>query len=285
MKKSECQKKFVQENISLFRCPTCQAPMARVVDNSIVCQNGHQIDFNRHGYLHFLTGAAETEYGREMFCARRQLLESGLFTPIIKEVAAVLPDKPLRLLDVGTGEGTPLKQLANLRKNDRDVMVGFDISKPGITLATQLGLRAFFCVADLRKLPFNDRSFDALVELFSPSDYREFNRVLAPGGYLIKVVPNSGYLAELRQLLYGKDQAKSHYDNQRVVNLFKQHYPNCQLQQVKYQFIIPNGQQGALVEMTPLHWGKGAKQLTAKELTTLTRVTVDVSLLIAKKDE
>ncbi|WP_283587939.1 methyltransferase domain-containing protein [Limosilactobacillus viscerum] len=285
MKKSERQKKFVQENINLFRCPTCQAPMARVVDNSIVCQNGHQIDFNRHGYLHFLTGAAETEYGREMFCARRQLLESGLFTPIIKEVAGVLPDKPLRLLDVGTGEGTPLKQLVSLRKNDRDVMVGFDISKPGITLATQLGLRAFFCVADLRKLPFNDQRFDALVELFSPSDYREFNRVLAPGGCLIKVVPNSGYLAELRQLLYGKNQAKSHYDNQRVVNLFKQHYPNCQLKQVKYQFTIPSGQQEALVEMTPLHWGKGARQLTAKELMTLTRVTVDVSLLIAKKGE
>lgn len=285
MKKSERQKKFVQQNISLFRCPTCQAPMKGVVENSIVCQNDHQIDFNRHGYLHFLNGAAETEYGREMFLARRQLLSAGLFKPIIQKIAEKLPNKPLRILDVGTGEGTPLKQLSDLRPTTGDAMVGFDISKPGVTLATQLGLDAFFCVADLRQLPFNDQCFDAIVELFSPSDYREFQRVLAPDGYLMKVVPNSGYLSELRQLLYGNDQEKSHYDNQRVVDLFKQHYPACEVEPVKYQFEIPAGLQQALVEMTPLHWGKGAKHLTAADLAELTTITVDVSLLTAKKGE
>lgn len=283
MKKSERQRQFVQAAIDLFRCPTCQAPMKAVVGNSVTCQNGHQIDFNRHGYLHFLNGAADTEYGREMFLARRQLLTAGLFKPIVAAVARHLPARPLRILDVGTGEGTPLKQLADLRTEYRDTMVGFDISKPGVTLATQLGMEAFFCVADLRQLPFNDGKFDAVVELFSPSDYREFNRVLAAGGQLIKVVPNSGYLGELRQLLYGADQAKSHYDNQRVVALFKKHYPSCQIEPVRYQFSVPAGLQPALVEMTPLHWGKGARQLTAADLAQLTTVTVDVSLLIAKK--
>lgn len=285
MKKSERQRRFVQETIDLFRCPTCQAPMRGVVGNSVICQNGHQIDFNRHGYLHFLNRAADTEYGREMFLARRQLLTAGLFKPIVAAIAKHLPAQPLRILDVGTGEGTPLKQLADLRTAVQDTMVGFDISKPGITLATQLGMNAFFCVADLRQLPFNDGKFDAVVELFSPSDYREFNRVLAPGGYLMKVVPNSGYLGELRQLLYGDHQAKSHYDNQRVVDLFSKHYPDCQLERVKYRFTIPTGLQSALVEMTPLHWGKGAKQLTTAELANLTTVTVDVSLLLAKKQK
>ncbi|WP_283621205.1 methyltransferase domain-containing protein [Limosilactobacillus avium] len=285
MKKSERQRQFVQKHIALFRCPVCKAPMEEVDKNSIICQRGHRIDFNRHGYLHFLSGAADTEYGREMFVARRQLLSAGLFRPIIEAVAHNLPARPLRILDVGTGEGTPLAQLAKIRHSLADTMVGFDIAKAGVTLATQLPITAFFCVADLRQLPFNGESFDALVELFSPSDYAEFNRVLAPGGCLMKVIPNAGYLKEVRQLLYGDHQQKSNYDNHRVLDLFNQHYPDCQRQTIHYQFTVPSDMKQALVEMTPLHWGRGVRQLTAADYARLDKVTVDVSLLIAKKSE
>lgn len=283
MKKIEKQRQFVNQHLDLFRCPTCHEPFTELKRNSIICNQGHRIDFNKHGYLHFLNGAADTEYGREMFLARRQLLSAGLFKPIVKAVAEVLPNRPLKILDVGTGEGTPLYQLAALRPDLDDCLVGFDISKAGVTLATQLALNAFFCVADLRQLPFNDHSFDAVVELFSPSNYAEFNRVLAPGGTLVKVIPNADYLVELRHLLYDNEDQHANYDNSRVKELFAKHYPNYQTQRVRYRFAIPAGMQSALVEMTPLHWGRGAKQLTAAELEELQAVTVDISLLIAKK--
>lgn len=281
MKKIERQRQFVQDHLALFRCPVCQQPLTKVGERSVSCGLGHQLDFNKHGYLHFLKGAADTEYGREMFLARRQLLSAGLFKPLLAKVAAALPHRPLKILDVGTGEGTPLYQLAQLRSESQDTLVGFDIAKAGVTLATQLTFSAFFCVADLRQLPFNDHSFDVIVELFSPSDYAEFNRVLKAGGTLIKVIPNAGYLLELRHLLYGEDDRHYHYDNHRVLDLFKRHYLSSRVQQVKYHFPIPDGLQAPLVEMTPLHWGKGAKQLTAVDLTNLNQVTVDVSLLIA----
>lgn len=282
MKKVERQRRFVQSHRQLFRCPVCRQPITRVEDNSIFCQQGHQLDFNKHGYLHFLKGAANTEYGREMFLARRQLLAAGLFKPLINQVAADLPQRPLTILDVGTGEGTPLLQLAGQRSKFEDTLIGFDIAKAGITLATQLALNAFFCVADLRQLPFNNDSFDAVIELFSPSDYAEFNRVLKPGGTLVKVIPNADYLLELRHLLYGQNDQHYHYDNSRVINLFNRHYPASQAKRVRYQFTIPDDMQSALVEMTPLHWGKGAKKLTAAELATLKTVTVDVSVLTAQ---
>ena len=38
-----------------------------------------------------------------------------------------------------------------------------------------------------------------------------------------------------------------------------------------------------MLEMTPLHWGANAKRLSKAELTQLKTITVDVSLLIAKK--
>lgn len=283
MKKVERQRAFVQAHRELFRCPVCGKPMQDVVDNSLVCVNGHHFDFNRHGYLHFLNGAANTEYGRAMFESRRRLLSAGLFYPIIEEISRLLPSTAQRILDVGTGEGTPLLQLSQLRQNYPDTMIGFDISKPGIILATQLPLTAFFCVADLRQLPFNNDSFDAILELFSPSDYQEFNRVLAPGGQLIKVVPNAEYLVELRRLLYNQDEAHQQYDNSQVISLFKHHYPTCKIKRVRYQYTIPVELKAALVEMTPLHWGKNAQQLTTAQLAELTSVTVDVSLLIAQK--
>ncbi|WP_302117363.1 methyltransferase domain-containing protein [uncultured Limosilactobacillus sp.] len=283
MKKVERQRELVKSNIDLFQCPVCEQPMKKVEGNSLVCINNHRFDFNRHGYLHFLNGAANTEYGREMFNSRRQLLNAGLFSPIIEGISKLLPAKSMKILDVGTGEGTPLMQLNALRLKYSDTMIGFDISKSGITLATQLPLAAFFCVADLRKLPFTAQSFDLILELFSPSDYQEFNRVLKNNGMLIKVIPNANYLIELRHLLYQDGERNYQYDNSRVVELFKQHYPNSQIKKIKYRFDIPNGLQGALLEMTPLHWGENAKKLSQEELEQLTTITVDVSLLITKK--
>lgn len=283
MKKVERQRELVKSNIDLFQCPVCEQPIEKVEGNSLVCINNHRFDFNRHGYLHFLNGAANTEYGREMFNSRRKLLNAGLFRPIIEGISKLLPAKPMKILDVGTGEGTPLMQLSTLRLKYSDTMIGFDISKPGITLATQLPFAAFFCVADLRKLPFTAQSFDLILELFSPSDYQEFNRVLKNNGMLIKVIPNANYLIELRHLLYQDGERNYQYDNSRVVELFKQHYPNSQIKKIKYRFNIPDGLQEALLEMTPLHWGENAKKLSREELDQLTTITVDVSLLITKK--
>lgn len=283
MKKIERAERIVQDHLTIFRCPVCQRPFVRVADHSLICQAGHTIDFNWHGYLHFLTSQGTTEYDREMFLSRRKLLSAGLFKPIIEQVKKFLPAQPVTILDVGSGEGTPLEQLATLREQ-QDFYVGFDISKPGITLATQLNFPAFFCIADLRQLPFADQSFDTVLELFSPSDYREFNRVLKDDGLLIKVIPNADYLLELRHLLYGNNDQHYHYDNSKVCALFKKHYPSAKMVRVRYQFPLADDLVTDMVRMTPLSWGKNAHQLTSTELSRLNKITVDVSLLLARKN-
>ena len=282
MKKIERAEKLVQSHLKTFRCPICHQGYISLIGNTLVCEKGHTIDFNRHGYLHFLNTQGTTEYDRAMFLSRRRLLEAGLFKPIIKKVNSLLPTTSQTILDVGTGEGTPLAQLAALR-HDQDFYVGFDISKAGITLATQLGINAFFCVADLRQLPFADQSFDTVLELFSPSDYREFNRVLKAGGLLMKVIPNADYLLELRHLLYGDRDQHYHYDNSKVLKLFKQHYPDAEQVPIRYQFNLPHELVTDMIKMTPTSWGKNVRQPTKDELANLTSITVDVSLLVAKK--
>lgn len=283
MKKIDRAKELVRSHLEVFECPVCHRHFIEINGNSLTCEEGHTIDFNRHGYLHFLNTEGTTEYDREMFLSRRKLLQSGLFKPIMERINELLPTSSQTILDVGTGEGTPLAQLADFRQQ-ADFYVGFDISKPGITLATQLDVPAFFCIADLRQLPFANNSIDTVLELFSPSDYREFNRVLKKNGLLIKVIPNADYLLELRHLLYQNQDQHYSYDNSRVLDLFQKHYPNSQTIRVRYVFPLAPEVVKDLVRMTPMSWGKNVHQPTEDELAGLKSITVDVSLLVAHKN-
>lgn len=283
MKKIDQTRAWLTKNMSLLRCPKCAAAFVAVQDYTLACQQGHMWNLNKKGFVYFLDHAAPGEYDRENLADRRTVLQAGMFEPMIKEVAKALPAQPQTILDIGTGEGTPLYQLMQERAQDDDTYLGFDISKAGVQLATQLDPQLFFCVADLRQLPFADGSMSTIVEFFSPSDYQEFKRVLKPGGQVLKIIPNANYLVELRHLLYPTG-AKRTYDNSAVVQRFAANYPTMQIVPIKYQFSLAPDIRAALVQMSPLHWGKGARTLTAADLAQLTQVTVDVSLLIGRNN-
>lgn len=278
MKKIERGQQFITKNIKLFRCNVCHEPYTDVQGTSLICPNQHQLDLNKKGSLVFLNHAVNTEYDDKMLTARRQVLTAGLFDGIIDAVAGNLPNTKQVLLDVGTGEGTPLARLLE-RRSSLDTAIGFDISKAGVNLATQLDTSAFFTVADLAQLPFNDASFDSVVEFFSPSAYQEFNRVLKPGGKIIKVVPNKNYLHELREMLYPVDSPNHTYDNQKVVDRFMDQYPGAEIQNITYQWEIPSNLWIDLLHMTPLHWGARQEAQSAAEQTSLPFVTVDIQIL------
>ncbi|KRN75275.1 hypothetical protein IV73_GL000437 [Weissella kandleri] len=280
MKKIDKGRQFLQNNLALFKCGVCDQPYAKIEDTSLVCPLGHQLDLNKKGSMVFLKHAVNTEYDDAMLAARRRILTAGLFDGIIQAVNQSLPATPQTILDVGTGEGTPLARLLAQRSSQTpDIAVGFDISKAGVQLATQLDTDAFFAVADLAQLPFNDQVFDAIIEFFSPSAYHEFQRVLKPQGTLVKVVPNAGYLQELREKLYLPDSKNYTYDNQAVVERFIQQYPEANKQIVQYQWAIPQALWVDLLHMTPLHWGARAEMQVAAEQQPLPTVTVDVTIL------
>lgn len=62
-------------------------------------------------------------------------------------------------------------------------------------------------VADLANLPIADQSVAVIMNILSPANYQEFKRVLVDDGLIIKVVPRSDYLAELREAI-GKKRRK-----------------------------------------------------------------------------
>ena len=278
MKKIDKGIAFIKQNVSMFRCLVDNEPYDHVDGHSLVCPQGHQLDLNKKGAINFLNKTVNTEYDDSMLAARRKVLTAGLFDGIVQAVNTELPTASQHILDVGTGEGNPLKRLLDLRQQN-DTAIGFDISKAGVNLATQLDTEAFFAVADLANLPFANSSFDSIVEFFSPSAYEEFKRVLKPGGTLVKVVPASGYLHQLREMLYPVDSPKHTYQNDKVVQRFMENYPTATQREISYDWTIPTELYVDLLHMTPLHWGSRPETQAMAEKKPLSKVTVNVVIM------
>ncbi|KRL03018.1 methyltransferase domain-containing protein [Liquorilactobacillus capillatus] len=286
MKKIDRGITFVDKDMGLFKCPVCDEGFSKIVHKSIVCKQGHQLDFSKKGTLYFLKHGVKSDYDDEkMWQARRSVLTAGLFQPIIDKIASFLPhNKALKIVDAGCGEGSTLNYLDQQRAGLNDIYVGFDISKKAVDLATQISGNSFFCIADLAQLPFMTSSFDVIIDMFSPSSYEEFERVLKTKGLLIKVIPNKNYLVELRHMLYEKDDLHYSYSNDKVLTLFKQHYPQAKTKRLTYKFLLAKTNFESLLYMTPLHWGATESRISAALSQGLDEVTVDVSLLIIENN-
>lgn len=277
LKKIERGTMFIQTQSDLFRCPTCHQ-MMHAQEKALVCLEGHRFDVSKKGTLYFLNHQIKTDYDREMFEHRRKLIVHGMYQPLLDLLQPFCQNQ--RILDVGCGEGSFLQQL-----NEQATLlpsVGFDISKEGIYLASDYGENVFWCVADLTNLPFQEDRFTTILNIFSPSNYQEFQRVLVDGGQLIKVVPRSGYLKELRAAFYPEDEKKQHYSNQAVVEKFQETFRESERQTLTYVFNIPESCQLSLLEMSPLEWGVSMEIKEKLQKKPLKRITIDLDILIGR---
>ncbi|WP_157930465.1 class I SAM-dependent methyltransferase [Glycomyces xiaoerkulensis] len=125
---------------------------------------------------------------RYRFLAHRLL--RGLYRRIARDLSASAePDA--RVLDVGTGPGVLLAELARARPDLR--LTGIDLSADMVAEAGRdLGGRATVLTADVGALPFGEGSFDVVVSSYSSHHWddpaagaAEIARVLRPGGRLL----------------------------------------------------------------------------------------------------
>ena len=169
--------------------------MARA-EEDYACAAGHRINTHRKGCLNMLSSRVDTFYDAALFEARRRVFAAGCYDQVAEAIDRLLPSGPHRLLDAGCGDGWYLNAL--LTRHPDWAGAGIDISRDAIFQATDQPCEAAWCVADLRRLPFADGAFTAVLDVLTPAGYEEFRRVLAPEGVLVKVYPGSGYLKELR---------------------------------------------------------------------------------------
>ncbi|MEH7225293.1 methyltransferase domain-containing protein, partial [Bacillus sp. JJ1566] len=264
----------------MFACPICHSSMKVVDAKSLVCINRHTFDFTKQGYNNFMARPVNTRYGQELFEARRNLInECGFFQPLIREISNIInkhSGTKLSILDTGCGEGSHLSAICEGLNKDV-VGVGIDISKVGIRAASENYPNKIWAVADLANTPFQDEQFDFILNIFSPSNYTEFNRLLKINGAVIKIVPQSGYLKELREQLF-----ENHlYSNEDTKNRFHENFRFVDSSRITYTRTLDKIALEWLVQMTPMTWSKKDKvaQILNKESV---QITVDLDILIGK---
>lgn len=286
-------------------CPVCGERLVHEPGATrVTCANRHSFDIARQGYVNLLRGGKHQQtYDRASFEDRRRVFESGLYDPIGRALcgivdalanetgdevsgepaAAVAPAlaagntgrSALRILDAGCGEG----HFARLvRAKTGAHVAAFDISKESVHLAAtaQADDGIVWFVADLAHIPLRANSVDVILNIFSPANYREFQRILAPGGHIVKVIPTSRHLHEVRELA-GAFIAHEEYSNRRVLDHFA---ANCTLkttQRASRTLELDEQTRAALIAMTPLLFNVDTK---AVDWSYLTHATVEADILV-----
>ncbi|MDS0280763.1 class I SAM-dependent methyltransferase [Haloarcula onubensis] len=129
----------------------------------------------------------------ETYAARRD--PGGSDADLIEELLAELPANPT-VLDVGCGDGA--RTLANLPAD----AVGLDFSRRGLELAAGTVPDAGLVQGDMTALPVAEDSVDGVTAYHAvfhvprqrhPEVYREFARVLRPGGVALLTLPGGAF--------------------------------------------------------------------------------------------
>ncbi|MGX6978094.1 methyltransferase domain-containing protein [Vagococcus elongatus] len=276
-KKIDRAAEFIQRHGHLLRCPKCHDESIEIKGYSITCSQGHVYDLSKKGNLYLLDKKIDTEYNRQMLIHRQKMIETGMYRPMLEKIANILKeDDSDYLLDAGCGEGSFLNQLDKLEVPG--VKIGCDISKEGIELATGHEMSALWLVSDLTNLPVASHCLTHVLNIFSPSHYGEFERVLQRGGKVIKVIPEAGYLKELRELFLG-EKNKSSYSNQKVYAHFEEAMTTVHKERITYNFNIPKERYEDFLSMSPLSWQATDEAKKRAILHPIEEVTVDVLLL------
>jgi 23S rRNA (guanine745-N1)-methyltransferase len=248
--------------LSILRCPVCGEELSRA-DGSLRCRNGHSFDIARHGYASLVAGVRPTSGDdAPMVQARRRVLETGIYAPIVAEVVgfATAPvPPPSTVLDAGCGTGNYLAGVMDALPTARGL--GLDSSTYALRAAARAHPRAAAIACDVfRPIPVASDSVDLVLDVFAPRNPAEFHRVLRPDGTLVVTRPTDGHLAQLRRHVKGMvgiDPAKE----ERLTRTLDPHFEAIRTVPTEYTARLTPQEAADLVLMTP-----SARHVSADDL-------------------
>lgn len=290
MKKKDRARDLIRKNHEVFKCPVCSGLMFMNDSNSLTCNSRHCFDLSKKGYINLLVSNNAPVYSKELFEARHKVCRTGFYEPLIDKLAKIIEQyqksinrRAINILDAGCGEGSHIYELFKRMKGKAVYnAVGVDISKDSINMAANNNTEIIWCVADLARLPFQNRSFDVILNILSPANYKEFDRILTNDGIQVKVVPGSQYLKELREILRN-DGETINYSNNKVINHFSHNLDIMDIQNINYKFAVDEEVLPDCIKMTPLTWGKSTEKFNAILEKDRFLITVDLILIIGIK--
>ena len=147
-----------------------------------------------------------------------------------------------------------------------------------LAAAADAGDGIVWFVADLASIPVRAASADCVLNVFSPANYAEFRRALAPGGIVVKAVPTPRHLQELRAAAAGQ-LAHAAYENDRVLGHFAESCALIERRTAGGAFPVDAETVRALAAMTPLFFHVDAARV---DLRAVRKVTVEAEILVGR---
>jgi len=263
-----------------FACPICQENLA-LVESSLKCNNRHSFDLAKFGYVNLAPQIKQsTNYDKENFQNRQQILEAGFYQAILEAVSDLLAANPSAktVLDIGCGEGFYSRKLQESHPDK--TFYAFDISKDSVQIAakSEPNWAVNWFVGDLARLPIKDGSMDILLDIFSPANYGEFKRVLKENGLLIKVIPTENHLKEIRQKVQDQLTNKG-YSNQDIKDHFQNNFTILSNKTASLTKPITAEQLQVLLSMTPLLFHVDQSKIDWNDLT---EITIEAEILVGR---
>ncbi|MEI7667541.1 MAG: methyltransferase domain-containing protein [Erysipelotrichaceae bacterium] len=186
----------------LLKCPVCQAPLIK--DETLYrCSKNHSFDIAKPNYLNLYLNQGIKAHGDNalMIKARHQFLHTNHYQRLLDTLIQLIKqDSYTSLVDLGSGEGYYTNHIQRcFPKMD---IVGIDLSKQALKLASQTNQDVQYVCASIHACPLFDQSSDLILSIFSPYKSTEVIRILKDGGSFIEVKPASDHLYQLKQKLY-----------------------------------------------------------------------------------
>ena len=258
----DCQSSALDLVLQILRCPVCGEELSRA-DGSLRCRNGHSFDIARHGYASLVAGVRPTSGDdAPMVQARRRVLETGIYAPIVAEVVSLTTapvPPPSTVLDAGCGTGNYLAAVMDALPTARGL--GLDSSTYALRAAARAHPRAAAIACDLfRPIPVAADSVDLVLDVFAPRNPAEFRRVLRPDGMLAVTRPTERHLAQLRRHIKGMvgiDPAKE----ERLTRTLTPRFEAIRTVPTEYTARLTPEEAADLVLMTP-----SARHVSADDL-------------------
>lgn len=277
-------KTILAQNSDIFSCPVCLTDMA-VNNNSLLCETNHCFDIAKSGYINFVSRPVQTDYDKKLWESRRAVNESSVFDGLMDSIKDIILEHSNKssgyILDAGCGEGSHLSYL--LDQGDLPYLgFGIDLSKDGIMMASKKHKKHFWCVGDLTKTPFKSGFFDIIMNILSPANYSEFSRLLGKNGTVIKVIPNSNYLAELRKIFY-EGHEKEIYSNKDTIDIFKKNFNLVDIKETSYMYPVNAALLDDIIKMSPISWNVDEMKTRSALDAGICNITIDFSILVGKK--
>lgn len=304
---------MLRDHLRFLVCPHCGGSLTEG-GCTLICPQRHTFDVARQGYVSLLGGKGRSVPGdtAEMVDARADFLAAGHFEPLagavtdaaLAELAggqrgtAATTDGDRCVVDVGAGTGYYLAHLAAALAGEHTGavcgpprrgsygLVAVDVSKHAMIRVARLHPELAAVVADARStIPVASGTAALVIDAFAPRAPAEIDRIVAPEGGVVVVVPRRDHLAELVEALrlITVDPRK----RERADHAFADTFTLVDDRPVTYDVTLHRDDVRNLVRMGPSAWHQTPAQ-TEERLGALpdpVSVSVAVDVLIYRRGQ